>query len=93
MKKQALTTVLNAHLNKIVGGSMTSQHLVGQAVNFCVPNMSIDVVVDFVRKRGIRFTQLIEEHGKAGSWVHIGYDKNDLKNEVLRYKNGKYEKI
>lgn len=80
-------------LNKIVGGALNSHHTMGQAVDFCVPNMTVSAVVDFIRKQDILFTQLIEEHGKAGSWVHISYDKNNLKNEVLIYKNGKYVKI
>ena len=55
--------------------------------------MTVESVVEFIRKSGIAFTELIEEHGKAGSWVHIAYDKNNLCKVVKLFRNGKYERV
>lgn len=83
----------NSMVNKLVGGSATSEHLKGMAADFTVPGMTVMQVVDFIRKSDVKFTQLIEEHGKSSTWVHISYNKNNLKKEVLKYQNGKYIKI
>lgn len=80
-------------LNQKVGGSKTSAHKYGRACDFIVNGMSVEKIVEFVRFCGVPFTQLIEEHGKNGCWVHISYNANNLKKEVLRYKNGVYTKI
>ena len=80
-------------LNAILGGAKNSHHCRGMAVDFVIKNMSVEQIVDKIRKSNIKFTQLIEEHSKSDTWVHISYDNNNLKCEVLRYKNGLYEKI
>lgn len=76
-------------VNTLVGGSKTSQHMKGQA-------MDIDVIIDkrvgnaeffnFVKKRGHGdFGQLIWEFGtsKQPSWVHISIPSGNKKNQVL----------
>lgn len=80
-------------LNQKVGGSPTSAHKYGKACDFVVNGMTVAQIVTFIRNCGVPFTQLIEEHGKSGCWVHISYDPTNLKKEVLRYKNGIYNKI
>lgn len=83
----------NQQVNKLVGGVANSQHTTGQAVDFYVNGMTVKEIIDFVRKSGIKYTQLIEEYANATSWVHIAYNRNNLKCETLLYKNGKYTKI
>ena len=83
----------NFQVNKLVGGSNTSEHTKGMACDFVVSGMTPAQIVGFVRKSGVKFTQLIEEHSKNTSWVHISYNKNNLKCEVLKYQNGTYTKI
>lgn len=80
-------------LNQKVGGSKTSHHKYGKACDFVVNGMTPAQLIAFIRNCGVPFTQLIEEYGKSGCWVHISYDSNNLKKEVLRYKNGIYTKI
>jgi Peptidase M15 len=60
-------------LNKLVGGSKTSQHMKGEAVDFICPGFGEpkDVckhLVNFTKE--INFDQLILEH----SWVHISFN-------------------
>jgi uncharacterized protein YcbK (DUF882 family) len=62
----------NTQVNKLVNGATNSQHTKGQAVDFNVPNMSIQQVIDFINKTGIEYDQLINEHNK---WVHISFNK------------------
>lgn len=83
----------NQQVNKLVGGVANSQHTTGQAVDFYVNGMTVQQIIDFIKKSGIKYTQLIEEHTKNTSWVHISCDKKNLKCETLLYKNGIYTKI
>lgn len=82
----------NQQVNKLVGGVANSQHTTGQAVDFVVNGMSVQQIIDFIKKSGIKYTQLIEEHTKNSSWVHISYNKRNLKCETLLYKNSIYTK-
>lgn len=83
----------NSQVNKLVGGSETSEHKRGMAADFIIHGMTNTDIVKFIKNSGIKYTQLIEEHSKSASWVHISYDKKNLKCETLLYKNGKYVKI
>lgn len=69
-------------LNKKVGGVPTSQHCKGQAVDFHVKDMTIQQVVDFIKKSGVEFDQLINEYNK---WVHISFVKGRNRKQVLKY--------
>lgn len=83
----------NDKVNRLVGGSSTSEHKKGMAADFVVNGMTVQAVIEFIRKSGLKYTQLIEEHSKNTSWVHISYNVNNLKKETLLYKNGKYTRI
>lgn len=63
----------NSEVNKLTGGVTTSQHTKGQAVDFIVPNMSINQTIDFIKKSGIEYDQLINEYNR---WIHISFVKN-----------------
>ena len=58
-------------LNKALGSSDTSQHRVGEAVDFICPNYGIplDICKKIIAAGTIPFDQLILEH----SWVHISF--------------------
>ena len=74
-------------LNKIVkGASLTSDHCKGMAIDIDNDGTSIsnNDIFDYI-KDNLKFKQLIAEfpiYGKL-SWVHVSYDENNLKNEIL----------
>jgi hypothetical protein len=72
---------------KIKGASLTSDHSFGRAIDIDNDGTSVTnkEIFDFI-KDNLDFKQLIFEFGtdKNPDWVHVSYDKNNLKNEVLR---------
>ena len=81
----------SAKINKAIGGSATSQHSLGQAID-------IDTVSDNKKlfdyiKDNLPFDQLIWEHGNdsAPDWVHVSYSEVRNRKQVLKAvrKNGK----
>ena len=58
-------------LNRAVGGSRTSAHMTGQAVDFVCPDFGTPAqIVDFLGRELKGFDQIIEEFGQ---WVHVGW--------------------
>ena len=61
----------NAEVNALVGGSKTSAHCHGLAVDFTCPGYGSPLAVaKAILASGIEFDQLIHEYG---AWVHIGF--------------------
>ena len=69
-------------VNNLVGGANNSQHAKGQAVDFIVKDMTPTQVVDFIKKSGIEFDQLINEYNK---WTHISFVKGNNRKQILKY--------
>ena len=75
-------------LNKAVNGSTTSHHCKGMALDIdadmfgVVTNLEI---FEWIRDN-VEFTQLIWEYGDGVNpdWVHVSYDKDNLKNQILK---------
>lgn len=82
---------LNAHPK--IKGAANSGHLRGTCADIVVKGISAKELLDIIVKSNIKFTQLIEEYNNNTSWVHIEYDIKNLKNEKLKYINGRYIKI
>lgn len=74
-----------ARLNKAVGGSGTSQHCFGQAVDFHVVGVSDTAVAKWISDNLV-FDQLILEFPPEG-WVHVSYAPHPRK-QVLTAKRG-----
>lgn len=71
-------------LNKIVGGVANSQHLEGKAADIVgTPNTKDEnkKLFDLIRRLNLPFCQLINESNY--SWVHVSYDRNNIKRQVL----------
>jgi len=86
-------------LNKLVGGSKTSQHCNGEAMDIDNDGRSPSnkEIFDYI-KDNLEFDQLIWEAGDKTrpDWVHVSRKKTGNRKQVLRmtYKNGQsaYEK-
>ena len=75
-------------LNHFIGGAMNSDHSFGRAADIDQDDLPTDYtnndIFHFI-KDNLKFKQLIAEfpvNGKLG-WVHVSYDANNLKNEIL----------
>lgn len=64
-------------LNAKVGGSKTSQHCFGEAVDILVKGKTVDEVFDDIRtgKINICYRQLIKEKINGKFWIHIAMVK------------------
>lgn len=60
-------------LNRAIGGSATSAHCRGEAVDFTAPSFGTPKeICKLIEKSGIKFDQLIYER----TWVHIAFDSS-----------------
>ena len=82
-------------LNKKVGGSKTSDHMKGCALDIDMDGIPGNVtnrdIFNYI-KNNLVFRQLIWEFGNANNpdWVHVSYVKGDNKKEILKaIKKGK----
>ena len=75
-------------LNKAVGGSSTSDHCYGRAIDIDMDGSSSDVsnndVFHFI-KDNLKFKQLIAEFPEVGKlgWVHVAYGDGLNNNQIL----------
>jgi len=73
-------------LNKAVGGSQTSQHSKGQAMDIDMDGTSItNAEVFHWIKNNLEFDQLIWEFGKTANpdWVHVSFSKSGNRKQIL----------
>ena len=62
----------NPAVNLAVGGSATSSHTSGLAVDFVCPEFgTVKEVFDAIRKSSLRYDQIIDE----GGWCHLGFGR------------------
>jgi zinc D-Ala-D-Ala carboxypeptidase len=77
------------NLNTAIGGSLTSQHCKGEAIDIDMDGSSSGVtnamVFNFI-KDNLKFDQLIWEFGDANNpdWVHVSYSEGKNRNQLLR---------
>ena len=77
-------------VNALVGGSKTSQHILGQAADIQIFDKKLtnadlfNTIVEMIRSGKIQIGQCIAEKvGGEISWVHISTPTDRLKNQVL----------
>lgn len=76
-------------LNKITKkASLTSDHCYGKAIDLDMDGSTSSVTNNDIFhyiKDNLKFKQLIAEHPVNGelSWVHVSYDENNIKNQIL----------
>lgn len=81
-------------VNVAVGGSPTSDHCLGMAADIEIAGYDNKMLAKFI-EQNFKFTQLIlefyEDGQPASGWVHVSFDPNDLKCQILRAvkQNGK----
>ncbi|UOG28959.1 D-Ala-D-Ala carboxypeptidase family metallohydrolase [Leptospira noguchii] len=67
-------------VNRKVKGSVTSQHMAGEAADFCVVGMSTLDVIKLIIKLKLPFHQLINEGTTTGvTWVHVSVAPQGIK--------------
>jgi zinc D-Ala-D-Ala carboxypeptidase len=73
-------------LNTAIGGSRTSAHMRGLAVDFKPPlGWMLYAAFERLADSDIPFDQLIEERTQSGSfWIHVGFTEGRPRREVLR---------
>ena len=69
-------------LNAAVKGSKTSQHVKGQAADITAGSKQENKkLFELAQELNLPYCQLIDERGFT--WVHISYDKNNVKRQIL----------
>ena len=81
-------------LNHYIGGALSSQHCEGKAADIDqddMPNSNNVEIFHFI-KNNLEFDQLIWEKGndKNPDWVHVSFREGANRNQIKKYKNGKY---
>jgi hypothetical protein len=87
-------------LNEALGGSVTSQHVTGEAIDLDGDKTGVSNAEIFhVIRSTLPFDQLIWEFGtdQSPDWVHVSYSRRGNRRQVLRSKRKKgrvvYEKF
>jgi hypothetical protein len=83
-------------LNTKIGGSKTSQHCKGQAVDIEVPTMSNLELANWCSAM-LEFDQIILEFYKEGEpssgWVHISYNVENNRKKYLSFDGKQYKEM
>jgi len=79
----------NPSLNRAIGGSSSSQHCKGQALDvqfWQMGKMNNKIIYDWILSSGLEFDQMINEFDFA--WIHISLkEKNNRKQVLKAYKD------
>jgi zinc D-Ala-D-Ala carboxypeptidase len=70
----------NPTVNSLIGGSLTSQHMKGEAADISVEGLTTEELFVLILSSTLPFDQVIQEFN---SWVHISHKKTN-RHEALR---------
>lgn len=78
----------SAELNKKIGGSTTSSHVKGEAIDLDADMLGLTTnkdIFDYIKDH-LEFDQLIWEYGtdKEPNWVHVSYREENNRNQILK---------
>ena len=72
-------------LNKAIGGSSSSQHCLGQAVDIIVPGMTVEELFQKIIDLKLPYDQIIQEFS---TWIHVSYRANGRGQKLRAIKKG-----
>ena len=77
--------------SKTKGASKTSDHMAGCAAD--IDTTSDNALLFKLIRDNFKFDQLIWEKGddKSPAWIHVSYKNVGNRNQIKKFKNGKYE--
>jgi len=83
-------------LNKLIGGSKTSQHCLGQAADIEIYGLSNKELAIFIRDN-LTFDQLILENHDLSNlnsgWIHVSYIASPNRKQSLTFNGKEYSKF
>lgn len=71
-------------LNSAIGGAKNSEHMTGCAADITTGSREENEKLFNLIKDNFKFRQLINEYNF--SWIHVSYNENDLKQQILAIK-------
>jgi len=81
-------------LSEAIGSKATSQHCLGQAVDFEIAGVS-NLEVALWLTNNVNFDQCILEFWKEGEpnsgWIHVSFHEGSNRKQVLTYSGGEYK--
>ena len=80
----------SGYLNSLVGGTSSSQHTTGEAVDITTKNLALNRELFGILVRLGNFDQLIWE--KGGEWIHVSYSTRN-RGQILAYDGSRYADI
>lgn len=77
-------------LNNYLKGSLTSQHLLAEAIDIKVPGKTSSELFQIIAASDLKYDQLILEKVGNAQWVHVSIGS---KKEKLKYDGKKYTRL